>query len=134
MLGYAVSAPRLRIYWLLPSKCVADGLRIVSSDEETIVMKQITHKVKNFVLYFDHHNHVAKNSDDVVLDPIVVLPKVLSPSKVAHIVKEGEKLPEFYSNVKCPKDEAYEKISGGETESDDEEDSDFVDSDYEVEK
>ena len=35
MLGYA----RLRIYWLLPGKCVADGLRIVSSDEETIVMK-----------------------------------------------------------------------------------------------
>ena len=128
-----VSAPNLRIYWLFLGMSLSASLRIVSLDEEIVVMKQITHKVKNFVLYFDHHNHVAKNSDDVVLDPIVVLPKVLSPSKVAHIVKEGEKLLEFYSNLKCPKDEAYEKVSGGETESDDEEDSDFVDTDYEVE-
>ena len=52
MLGYAVSAPNLRIYWLLPRLSLGDGLRIVQSDSETVVMKQITHKVKNFVLYF----------------------------------------------------------------------------------
>ena len=133
MLGYAVSAPNLRIYWLLPRLSLGDGLRIVQSDSETVVMKQITHKVKNFVLYFDHNNLVAKNSDDVVLDPIAVLPKVVSPSKVTHIDKtEGEKLPAFYSNLKRREDDAYDKVSGGETESEDEEDSDFVDSDYEV--
>ena len=52
MLGYAVSAPNLRIYWLLHGLSLGDGLRIVQSDSETVVMKQITHKVKNFVLYF----------------------------------------------------------------------------------
>jgi len=68
-----------------------------------------------------------------VLDPIAVLPKVVSPSKVTHIDKtEGEKLPVFYSNLKRREDDAYDKVSGGETESEDEEDSDFVDSDYEV--
>ena len=107
MLGCVVSAPNLRIYWLLPGKSLADGLRIVGSDEETVVMKQITHKVKNFVLYFDHHNHVVKNSYDIVLDPIVVLPKVLSPNKVTHIKKtEAEKVPAFDSKVECMQHDA----------------------------
>ena len=131
MLGYDVSSPKLRIYWLLPGKSVADGLRIVSSDEETIVMKQITHKVKIFVLYFDHQNQVAKAYDDIVLDPIAVLPNVISPKKSIYVEKkEGEKLPAFYKNLKSSLDD---QVAESEPESDDEEDSDFVDSDYEVE-
>ena len=69
-----VSAPNLRIYWLLPGMSLSSSLRIVSSDEEIVVMKQITHKVKNFVLYLDHQDQVAKTYDDIVLDPIAVLP------------------------------------------------------------
>jgi len=126
MLGYA----RLRIYWLLPGKCVADGLRIVSSDEETIVMKQITHKVKNFVLYLDHQDQVAKTYDDIVLDPIAVLPKVLSPKKVTYVEKKEEKLPSFYSKLKSSE---TDQVSEGEPDSEDEGDSDFMDSDYELE-
>jgi hypothetical protein len=130
MLGYVVIASNLRIYWLLPGISLANGLRIVSSDEETIVMKQITHKIKNFILYFDHHNQVAKKFNDIVLDPIVVLPKVRSPKKVNYVDKKGgEKLPEFYSNIKCSKDD---QVSEDEPESD-EEDSDFVDSEYDIE-
>ena len=100
MLGYDASSPKLRIYWLLLGKSVADGLRIVSSDEETIVMKQITHKVKNFVLYLDHQDQVAKTYDDIVLDPIDILPKVLSPKKVTYVEKKEEKMPSFYSKLK----------------------------------
>ena len=91
MLGYDVSSPKLRIYWLLLGKSVADGLRIVSSDEETIVMRQITHKVKNFVLYLDHQDQVAKTYDDIVLDPIAVQPKVLNPKK-GDLCREGGKV------------------------------------------
>ena len=86
---------------------MADCLKIVSSDEEIIVMKQITHKVKNFVLYLDHQDQVAKTYDDIVLDPIVVLPKVLSPNKVTHIKKtEAEKVPAFDSKVECMQHDA----------------------------
>ncbi|TVU41759.1 hypothetical protein EJB05_15305, partial [Eragrostis curvula] len=52
----------LKAYWLLPGKGLADGLRIVSSDEETVIMKQLVDKVKNFVLYFDHHNYVGSKA------------------------------------------------------------------------
>ena len=32
---------RLRIYWLLPGKELADGLRVISSDSDTLVMVSI---------------------------------------------------------------------------------------------
>jgi hypothetical protein len=55
----------------------------------------------------------------------------MNPKKITYIEKkEGEKLPEFCSNIKCSKDDQF---SEDEPESDDEEDSNFVDSDYEVE-
>ncbi|CAN6164102.1 unnamed protein product [Urochloa humidicola] len=118
-LGYGMKSGRLKVLWLLPGKDLSDGLRIISSDDDTVVMKQITHKLKNFVLYFDHHNHVGQNFDDIVLDPIAVLPKISSPSKVSCDVKVEV----------CEDDDA--EIDGFDSGSDD--DSDFRDSDYEVE-
>ncbi|CAO2204400.1 unnamed protein product [Urochloa humidicola] len=41
LLDYGFGSPTLRVYWLLPGKNLSDGLRIVCSDEETLVMSQL---------------------------------------------------------------------------------------------
>lgn len=68
-LDYGSCPPNLKVYWLLPGKDLSDGLRIVASDKETEVMNSVAKKVQNFVLYFDHHNHVGGQVlDDVVMN------------------------------------------------------------------
>lgn len=59
MLGYDLGGQNLKVYWLLPSMDLSNGLRIVSSDEDTLIMKQVADTVKKFVVYLDHHYHVA---------------------------------------------------------------------------
>ena len=59
--------------------------------------------------------------DDLVVNPIASLPKGLSPHNVDRVIsKQGEKLPEFYCNLNRP------------NETDD--DSDFQDSDFEIDQ
>lgn len=88
LLGYLLER-NLKVYWLLPGKDLKDGLRIIISDTETNVMRLTVHKVTTFVLYFDHHSHVAGNQhlEVVVASPIVQLPKVLSPRKMNQMDK-----------------------------------------------
>ena len=141
-LGYEVSSPNLRVHWLLPGKNIWDGLRIISNDGDTEVMRQFAGKMKNFVLYIDHH-YQGLPPEDIVMNPVSDLPKVLSPMKVQHVDKiPGERLPDIYNDL--PKaDEICEvdlddggsegEFYWGSGSDDSEEDPDFVDSGNEVE-
>ncbi|CAO2045327.1 unnamed protein product [Urochloa humidicola] len=68
LLGYGLAPPNLKVYWLLPGKNLSDGLRNISCDNDTLVMRACADRVKNYVLYFDHNNHVGgKRHMEVVL-------------------------------------------------------------------
>ena len=121
---------------------MANGLRLVFEDSDTLVMASLLHRVKNFVVYLDHENSLdSLNCDDVVAKPINTLPKVISPQKETYIPrKEGEKLSSFYADIPKtgpPNVQGGPGPSGSEPDyfggTDSEQDSDFVDSDYEVE-
>ena len=59
---------------------MANGLRLVFEDSDTLVMVSLLHRVKNFVVYLVHENNLdSLNWDDVVANPVNTLPKVISP-------------------------------------------------------
>ncbi|CAO2141469.1 unnamed protein product [Urochloa humidicola] len=138
-LGYE-KGENLKIYWLLHGKSLADGLRIVLSGGNTNVMASLVDRVKNFVVYLDHDNHISGNIwEDIVENPISHLPKVLSPKKTCYVDRGG---PSTLNDTGIDRagpstlvdtgNEVGNEI--GSDESDDSEDIDFLDSDYELDE
>lgn len=114
---------KVKVYWLLLSKNLCDGLRIIESDDDTLVMKQVVGRVNNFVLYIDQYNQIGDSIswNDVVLNPLTELPKVESPVKLS----------EFYSNLPSKEqDQGATSPGNADSSSVDTEDSDYADSDY----
>ncbi|CAD6220863.1 unnamed protein product [Miscanthus lutarioriparius] len=74
-------SPSTKMYGLLPGLTLADGLRVIESYTETLVMASLlVHKVKNFVVYVDHDDNLEGLTweDDIVENPIASLPKAIS--------------------------------------------------------
>ena len=130
-LGYHNNSS-LKIYWLLPGKTLADGLRLILSDTDTNVMAACALDVENLVVYFDHEDlYGSVNWDDVVPNLVSELPKVISPCKVQFAEKNRtEKLPIFYinlDNIRVDQDVDNETESGSK-------DDELWDSDNEIEE
>ena len=94
------------------STTLSTGLRLIESDKEAQIMKQVAFKVKNYVVYMDHYNTIDSNNwEDTVFNPIATLPKVIGPTKVV--------VPPRTDFVDGDDNEGSSEV-------------DFVDSDYEV--
>ena len=127
----AKSLGSLKVFWLLPAKTLADGLRLVCTDSDTNVMASVVDRVKILV---------TLEWDGVIANPAADLPKVIGPKKVNHIPKkDGEKLPNLYSNLESSYHQSSSKKAqrtknensdSGSTDSDVDYE-DFLDSDYE---
>jgi hypothetical protein len=88
-------------------------------------MKQFAYKINNYVLYFDIYNSFNdKAFEDIVLNPISTLPKVLSPRKPAAVHNDDE------GSVHNDDEGSVHNDEG--SENDGSVDGDFVDNDYEV--
>jgi hypothetical protein len=81
-LDYDKESPTLKVHWLFPEKTMTDGLRLIKTGSDTMVMMSMIDRVKNLVIYLDHHDMICFgiNWDDIVANPISSLPKVFERS------------------------------------------------------
>ena len=127
----------MKVFWLLPGKNLSNGLRLIWSDTDTMVLSSLVYKFKNFVMYLDHDGNLSSLQwDDNVANPLNSPPKVFSPMKTMHMDNaDSGRVPKFcgYDRVDDRNDGSFGDDRDDDSAGDDrEEDPDFVDSDYEL--
>jgi hypothetical protein len=99
----------MKVFWLLPGKNLSNGLRLIWSDTDTMVMSSLVHKFKNFVLYLDHDDNLSGLQwDDIVANPLNSPPMVYSPMNTMRMDNaDSGRVPEF-----CGYDRVDERNDG----------------------
>ncbi|XP_044396626.1 uncharacterized protein [Triticum aestivum] len=145
-LGYDRDCLKLDVYWCQPGKTLVDGLRNLTCDADILAMIAATTEHKNLLLIVDHGERLdSALRDDILLDGVPVLSKVITPGKESK-GKEQYSCPEERSvpnkrrsrrlfvegsSSGCADEELEEQdgVNAAESETDE----DFYDSDYDIE-
>ena len=104
------------VYWCEPGKSVADGLRSLRGDADTIAMSNMTSTCKNILMYVDHFNFLESQTQ-------------VEHSSSERKSKRAEKTSKGSHEDIQIEDGGVQDLCAHE---DSEADSDFIDSDYEL--
>ncbi|KAM0827513.1 hypothetical protein ACQ4PT_068138 [Festuca glaucescens] len=133
ILGYEMDG-RLRVYWCYPGKDITDGLVPIDCDAHCVEMIKASRTQKTLVLFIDHTNFLRELRDDVILNGSAALPAVISPRKMQRQCASatGDASSSAVNNLDKGK---YPEFVSEVVQSDDsDKDSDFYDSDYNVQE
>ncbi|KAM0886359.1 hypothetical protein ACQ4PT_029736 [Festuca glaucescens] len=129
-LGYAIDE-KLHVYWCLPGKDISEGLVLIKSDADIVQMIKAADNHKTLCLMIDHSDFLKKLREDAIVNRGQQVPPVTCQNKnITRDVSAGEGASKSVEDdfVNFYKDFCQEE------EAEDSDDSDFVDSDFEVEE
>jgi hypothetical protein len=125
----------LQVYWCFPGKDITDGLVLVNNDSQCIEMIKASKTHKTLVLFVDHTNFLRELRDDVIIKGCSALPPVTSPRKVAKPSASVEGGPSSSAvGAVADKGKSPEIVSELVESDDSDSDTEFYDSDYDVEE
>jgi hypothetical protein len=116
-----------RVYWCVPEKTVADGLRTLRCDADIIAMINESATCKNILMYVDHSNFLETQKNFLERQNRDV-------AQVAHVdTSSQERKSTFVEGTSTSYQEGIEIEDGAEREvgTNSDADSDFIDNDYE---
>ncbi|KAM0833358.1 hypothetical protein ACQ4PT_064317 [Festuca glaucescens] len=117
LVGINIVGTSATLYWCLPGISTGVGLKTLKSDADFVDMINAAATNKTVKVFVNHVNLlVRQNEDDTLMYGHIEPPKVISPRKGQGQIKENEREDHYIE------------------ESDSESDSDFHDSDYEVDR
>ena len=139
-LGYDRETWQHDVYWCLPGKTINEGMREMKCDADSLAMIAASTVHKNLLLLVDHGETVNNLlTDDVTVDALPELPKVITPKKDGK-GKEQASSTEVRSRARRLFTEATSsgyadeemEEEGEKGAADSETDEEFYDSDYDI--
>ncbi|KAM0833012.1 hypothetical protein ACQ4PT_064509 [Festuca glaucescens] len=129
-LGHVID-DKLHVYWCLPGKTICEGLVLIKSDEDILEMIKAADTHKTLCLMVDHSDFLRNLRRDVIINRRQQVPPAVCPKK--NITRDVVAAEGTSKSVEDDFDDFYKEYCQ-EEDSEDNDDSNFVDSDFEVEE